>query len=132
MEAGGRAVENSPQNVPNRVISAWAAQDADAFAEIFEANGTMVLPGVYLNGREKIRSFLKSAFAGPFKGTRVVGRPVHVNQLSDTVTVLVSEGGVIAAGQDELAPESTIMATWVVTRVDGEWLISAYQNTPKH
>lgn len=117
--------------VPQRIIAAWANNDADGFAEVFTENATLILPNdVYLTSREQIRAFMKAAFAGPYKGTKVFGEPVGLQVLSGDVAVLVTKGGVLAPGETEVAAERAIRATWVVTKQDSDWLIAAYQNTP--
>jgi uncharacterized protein (TIGR02246 family) len=117
--------------LPGRIAAAWADYDADAFAETFTEDGTLILPnGIYLTNREEIRSYMKKGFAGPYRGTQVTGTPLAVNVLGDGAAVMNTYGGVIAPGATELAADAAVRATWVVTRKEGEWLIAAYQNTP--
>jgi uncharacterized protein (TIGR02246 family) len=126
------STSSEPQEVPGRIVSAWARQDADEFAGVFTEDGTMILPGnVYLKGRGSIREYMKAAFEGSYKDTRVTGQPVDVRALSGDVAVLVTQGGVMAPGETALADKSAIWATWVITKQEGGWLLAAYQNTPK-
>ncbi|MFI9328677.1 SgcJ/EcaC family oxidoreductase [Kitasatospora sp. NPDC052868] len=117
--------------VPELIVAAWAEHDADRFAETFTEDGTLILPGdVFLTGREEIRGFMARAFAGPFKGTRVTGRPVSLRSLADGVALVVTRGGVLAPGDTEVSAERAIRATWVLAKEGGDWRIASYQNTP--
>src|SRR6476469_4719314 len=67
--------------VPARMVSAWAAHDADAFADLFVQDGSMMLLVVYKEGHDDIRSFMAAGFAGPYKGTQVTGQPLEMKPL---------------------------------------------------
>lgn len=113
-----------------RVVTAWAHNDADAFADVFVEDGTMILPGLIKLGREEIRAHLAAAFAGPYKGTRVTGLPLGIRLLSPESGILLSRGGVLSPGETETSDEQTIHASWVVVKRDGAWQLAAYQNSP--
>lgn len=117
--------------IPGQVAKAWEVHDADAFAEIFTEDGTMILPGVFTKGREGIRSFMAQAFAGPFRGTRVVGQPLNLNVLTADSVVLTTVGGILAPGEEEVADSRAIRASWILVRRDGGWLLGGYHNSPR-
>ena len=117
--------------VPARMVKAWAAHDADAFADLFVEDGSMMLPGKYKKGKDEIRSFMAAAFAGPYQGTQVTGSPIEIKPLGTGAVALLTEGGVIEAGQSELSDAAAIRASWILVKREGNWLLSVYQNCPR-
>lgn len=113
-----------------RIVAAWANHDADAFAAVFSDDGSMILPGVFCQGREQIRDFMAQAFAGPYRGTQVTGQPLALRAISDDVALIITRGGVMAAGETEVADERAIRASWLAVRRGGSWQLAAYQNSP--
>ncbi|HEU5475573.1 MAG TPA: SgcJ/EcaC family oxidoreductase [Actinophytocola sp.] len=113
-----------------RVIAAWAYHDADAFAEVFTEDGTMILPGLYRKGREEIREYLKDAFDNQYKGTQVTGRPLDIRFFGSEAGVLITQGGVLAPGESAVSDDQAIRASWLVVKQDGEWRLAGYQNSP--
>jgi uncharacterized protein (TIGR02246 family) len=117
--------------VPARMVAAWAAHDAKAFADLFTHDGTLILPGVYKKGREEIREFMAAAYAGPYQGTRVTGLPLDVKPLADGAVALLTMGGVLAPGEAELSDKAAIRASWILVRRAGRWQLAVYQNCPR-
>jgi uncharacterized protein (TIGR02246 family) len=112
-----------------KVIAAWAYNDAEAFAGVFVEDGTMILPGLYLKGRDAIHAYLVEAFAGQYKGTQVTGRPLDLRVFGTDFGILLTQGGVLPAGHTEVPDEQAIRASWVVVKREGEWRLAAYQNS---
>jgi uncharacterized protein (TIGR02246 family) len=124
--------EKAALSVPLRLVAAWAKNDAAGVANVFTEDGAMILPGdVYKKGRDEIHAFLAAAYAGPFKGTGVTGRPVDVRFVSDDVALLRTHGGILAPGETEIAPELAVRSTWITVKRDGQWQLAAYQNSPR-
>ena len=115
-----------------KVVTSWAYHDAEAFASVFAEDGTMILSGVYCEGRDAVREHMAKAFEGPYKGTQVTGKPISIRALGPDVAILLSLGGVLAAGETEVTEGSAIRASWLAVRQDGQWLLAAYQNTPRY
>ncbi len=117
--------------VPARMVTAWRDHDADKFADLFAEDGTLILPGVFVQGRAAIRQFMTNAYAGPYRGTTVTGTPIAIRPLGPGAVALLTEGGVIAPGADELAPENAIRASWILVKEDDNWVLAVYQNCPR-
>jgi uncharacterized protein (TIGR02246 family) len=118
--------------VPGRLVSAWAAQDAEAFSQLFIQDGTMILPGVYKKGREDIRKHMEAGYAGPYKGTSVTGTPLEMKPLGSDAFALITVGGVLAPGEQEVSAKEAIRASWILVKDDdGTWRLAVYQNCPR-
>ncbi len=86
------------------------------------------MPGVYNSGREQVRAYMAAAFAGPLRGSRGVDTPQSVRFLGDDAAVIVSEAGILMAGETTLPAERLHRATWLLAQRDGAWKIAAYHN----
>jgi uncharacterized protein (TIGR02246 family) len=117
--------------VPGRLVSAWAANDAEAFSQLFTQDGTLILPGVYQKGRGEIRKFMEAAYAGPYKGTSVTGTPLDIKPLGTDAFALLTVGGVLEPGEKEVSTKQAIRAAWILVKDDGTWRLAVYQNCPR-
>jgi uncharacterized protein (TIGR02246 family) len=113
-----------------QMLASWAYQDADGIAELFTEDGTLVLPGIYFQGKEAIREYFKDAFANKYNNTQVVGKPISMRFFGPEVALLLSSGGVLAPGETEVSDGQAIRAAWFVVKTDGKWKLAAYQNSP--
>jgi uncharacterized protein (TIGR02246 family) len=115
-----------------KVIAAWAYQDAAAFASVFTEDGTMIVAGVYQKGRADIEAYMKEAFEGRWKNTQVTGKPLDLRFLNAETAILLTQGGVLEPGQTEVNETTAIRASWTAVKRDGQWVLAAYQNTPRY
>lgn len=115
--------------LPQRLLAAWAHQDAASIADLFTEDGTLILPGVFRQGRQDIKEYFADAFTGHYAGTQVVGKPIGLRFLGPDVALLLSSGGVLAAGETEVSAVQAIRSSWLAVRAEGQWLLAAYQNS---
>lgn len=121
--------EGAALSAPLRLRAAWDSNDADALAEVFIDNGSLLL-GEQLQGRDQIRSYLADAFQGGWKGSRLVEQPIEIRFLTPDVALTVAQGGVLQAGEDALPEEREERTMRVLVRRDGDWKIAAQQSSP--
>jgi uncharacterized protein (TIGR02246 family) len=117
--------------VPGRLVSAWAAHDAEAFSQLFTQDGALIMPGIYKKGRDEIRQFMEAGYAGPYKGTSVTGTPIDIKPLGAGAVALLTVGGVLAPGEKEVSTKQAIRASWILVKDDGTWRLAVYQNSPR-
>src|SRR5947209_5168501 len=75
--------EKAVLTVPLRIQEGWERNDADAFAETFTENGSLLMKDNQLSSREEIRDYLKAGFDGELRGARVRGWPLSVKFLDE-------------------------------------------------
>lgn len=123
--------EKAALTVAMRIQAAWKANDADAFANTFTENGSLLMQDYQMTSREQIRSYMADVFGGPLKGASVKGWPISVRFLSDDVAMVITEGGILMAGDTDISPENFIRATWIIRREDdGRLSLVSHQSSP--
>src|ERR1700683_2648039 len=70
------------------------------------------------------------AVVGALSGSRATDHPSAIRFLTGDTAIVISEGGIIFPGQDAVASEGLIRATWALVRRDGGWRIASYHNSP--
>src|SRR5580692_9357557 len=109
---------------------AWEANDAETFVADYTDDASVIQPGVYKKDREEIRTTMAAGFAGPLNGSRATDQPAAIRSITDDTAIVISQGGIIFPGQDAVASEGLIRATWVLVRREGGWRIASYHNSP--
>jgi uncharacterized protein (TIGR02246 family) len=112
-------------------VTAWTANDADAFAALYTKDATVTLAdGTYLRNRDEIRAFMAAGFAGRLQGSRGMDQVESVRPLGAGAAVAVSRSGFTLPGESTPPPERARRATWVLARQDGDWQVAGYANCP--
>lgn len=125
------AEEKAVLTVPQRIAHAWLTNDADAFADTFTENGSLLLQDNQLTSREQIREYMRNGFSGGLAGAKVNGWPLDVRFLAPGVAMAITEGGIIMEGETEIAQERRIRAVWVIVPgEDGGLRLFSHQSSP--
>jgi uncharacterized protein (TIGR02246 family) len=113
-----------------RIRAAWDANDADAFADMFVEDGSMLVGDRQLMDRAEIRSYMAAAFSGGYRGSKLTEEPVEIRLLTDSVALAVTDGGIIPDGADSVAPADLVRGTWIIRKDGGDWRIVSRQTSP--
>lgn len=125
--------ETEVRAVLGRLTEAWNAGDATAYGRLFTEDADYVtFFGLNFPGREAIESSHRALFEGPLKGSKLTGQlgaAAKVRFVRPDVAVVIVGGGSSLTGADaaDEGRESTV--SFVLVEEDGEWLITAFQNT---
>ena len=114
--------EKEVLTIPLRLVAAWAGHDADGVAGVFAKDGVLILPGdVLKRSRDEIQAFMVAAYAGPFKGSRVVGKAVDVRFVSDDVRCCARTAASWPRARPRSRPRwpSAPRGSWCATRARG-------------
>ncbi|ADJ48566.1 hypothetical protein AMES_6740 [Amycolatopsis mediterranei S699] len=122
--------EGAILTIPLRVRGAWDRNDPELLAEVFTDNGSMLVGDEQLKSPAEVREYMKKAFEGAYAGSRLVETPVVIRKLSETVAFAVTKGGIVLAGETEVAPEREVRATWVIVKDGGDWKLLSHQTSP--
>ncbi|WP_284983475.1 SgcJ/EcaC family oxidoreductase [Arthrobacter sp. efr-133-TYG-118] len=114
------------------IYAAWADNDADAFVAPYRDDATVVMPRTYHRDKEEIRSSMAAGFQGPLKGSQAVDEPLSIRVIGGHTAIVVSKAGILTAGEAQLPIDREVIATWVLVRQDGRWLVASYANAPAH
>jgi uncharacterized protein (TIGR02246 family) len=120
--------ETAVRDLLERMAAAWGANDADAFAELYTEEATVVTAGAQQQGKDEIRAFMAAGFAGPLKGTTSVDELQRIRFVAEDVAIVNSLSGFILPGGKAVLPSLQRQATWVLTRAGSNWLVESYHN----
>jgi uncharacterized protein (TIGR02246 family) len=109
---------------------AWDAGDADGMVANYTADATAIMTGSLRDSRDVIRQNMALSFEGPLKGSSTYNKQLSIRFVGRDGAIVVSESGILFAGETEVPDPRKVNATWVLEKRDGRWLIAAYHNSP--
>ncbi|MEP7001429.1 MAG: SgcJ/EcaC family oxidoreductase [bacterium] len=113
-----------------RLLQAWNARDADAFAAQFAEHGSTVgFDGSPLDGRAAIAKELGGIFKD-HPTAAYVARVREVRDLGGGVALLRAVASMVPPGKSELMPERNAMQSLIAVVDGGAPKIALFQNTP--
>lgn len=124
------AEEAAVLDVLKGVYEAWDTHDADAFVAKYTDDASAILPGSYRSSRDEIRENMRAGFSTFLKGSTTTNKVLDVRFLNEDAAIVITETGVLFAGESAVPDDRLAIASWVLVRRDGEWLLAAYQNSP--
>lgn len=128
MSAERRADEDAIRGLVDRLVTAWGANDHEAYASVFTADADYV---TFLGGHHKGRAAIAAAYAPLFKrllkGSRLDLEITQLRFLTPDVA-LIQARGAVAKGTRR---RNTRVNTSLAVRTDGGWLLAASQNTTR-
>jgi uncharacterized protein (TIGR02246 family) len=118
------------QAVLVKSYKAWEAGDADGMVADYTADATAIMTGSLRRSRDEVRENMALAFGGPLKDTSTYNKQLSLRFVGRDAAIVVTETGILFAGQTEVPDAGKVNATWVFEQREGNWLIAAYHNSP--
>jgi uncharacterized protein (TIGR02246 family) len=109
---------------------AWEAGNADGMVANYTADATAIMTGSRRDSRDVIRENMALAFEGPLKGSSTYNKQLSLRFVGRDAAIVISESGILFAGQTEVPDPGKVNATWVFEKRDGQWMVAAYHNSP--
>jgi uncharacterized protein (TIGR02246 family) len=121
--------EAAARDLYARLLDAWNAHDADAFAALFTADGVSIgFDGSEATGDE-IREHLAAVFAD-HETAAYIARVRELRTIGTDSVLLRAIVGMVPPGDDAVKPAANALHSLVAARSGGEWRIALFQNTP--
>ncbi|QFZ21291.1 SgcJ/EcaC family oxidoreductase [Saccharothrix syringae] len=119
------------KQVVARVEHAQRHELVDEFVALFRSDAIWTTAhGKRLTGRDEIAAFTRQVLPGAMRDLRATYEVVHVLFIRpDVAAVKVRQRYSTAAGEP-VGDQSEGSPLYVMSREDGEWLLTACQNTP--
>ncbi len=113
-----------------KLIHAWNDRNAEEMTELYTETGEQIgFDGSLLTGPNEISTHLGEIFAKhptpPF-----TSKVKDVRLLGEESAVLRAIAGIVPPGKTELDPELNAHQTLTAVKIDHQWKVELFQNTP--
>ena len=113
-----------------RFLETWDKRNARDFALLFASDGSLVgFDGSQVNGQLEIGAHLTEVFTH-HQTPRYVSIVREVRLLTNDVTLLRANTGLIPPGKDDIDPALNAVQSMVAVQKGGSWNIALFHNTP--
>jgi uncharacterized protein (TIGR02246 family) len=118
------------EELHEKLLSSWNAQDANGMASLFLENGNIIgFDGSQLDGQNAIKTELEKVFAH-HKTASYVWKVEEVRFLNKETALLRAIVGMIPPEKKEINPATNAIQSLVAVLDNETWKISLFQNTP--
>lgn len=125
-----QSISNEIQAVYYQLLDAWNNRSAGSMAELFTEEGEQIgFDGSQSIGRDEIFLHLKSIFEH-HPTAKFVSKVKDVRSLSSDAAILRAIAGMVPPGKSDVNPNVNTHHTLVVVKIEGNWRIQLFQNTP--
>ncbi|GAA4460855.1 hypothetical protein GCM10023093_04360 [Nemorincola caseinilytica] len=114
----------------HQALQQWNKRNAAGMTALLAPNGTFIgFDGSQLNGQQEIYSVFDEIFTH-FPTAAYVSIVKEVRILSADAALLLAVAGMVAEGHTDITPSVNAIHSITATRIDGNWRIALFQNTP--
>lgn len=111
-------------------LDGWNNRDADVMSAAFAQTGEMIgFDGSQLQGRTEMTSHLRQIFAD-HPTPSYIAKVRQIRFLGPEVANLRAAAGMVPPGQSDIHPGLNAHHTMIAVKLEGEWRIALFQNTP--
>lgn len=112
-----------------QLLEGWNGRNADAMAECFSECGVLIgFDGSLMQGRTAVREHLLPIFTDHHPAEFVP--IIRSIRMTAGVGILLADVGMVSHGAREIDPALNARQSMVAGKVDGQWQIELWQNTP--
>ncbi|MFJ8267483.1 SgcJ/EcaC family oxidoreductase [Peribacillus asahii] len=113
-----------------QLLDAWNNRSARGMADLFMDDGESIgFDGSQSIGKEEIFLHLKLIFED-HPTARFISKVKDVHFLSSDIAILRAIAGMVPSQQSDINPKVNTHHTLVLVKIDEEWRIKLFQNTP--
>ena len=124
------AWESETRNLYAKLIEAWDKRNARDYALLFASDASLIgFDGSQVNGQLEIGAHVTEVFTH-HQTPRYVTIVREVRMLSNDVTLLRANAGLVPAGKDDIDPALNSIQTMIAVQKGGAWKVGHFQNTP--